>query len=350
MNAKCVILVGLTIGLLASCENGSSDDCDSHQSSACYQGDVYWYDSCGEREDVKENCQDAGCNDGKCGGGCISRASSECYDGDVYWYDSCGERGEEKEDCQDAGCNDGKCGGGCISRASSDCDDGDVYWYDSCGERGEKKEDCQDAGCSNGQCDSSCNPDDSPRCRESTEIVEVCTNSGWQDEQDCSENADLPYCLSGECVECRPGMSRCKLGSEIVQTCQTGSWTESEDCADLSQVCRDGQCVGPDGVECNHDTCSVEQVCCMLYPPECTEEDYCYMSYAACDENDDCIGSGEVCCIDSSDNLAKAVCQAEASCDRQVCQTAADCPGDWVVCCDHSILKGIKFCFPMSCP
>jgi hypothetical protein len=111
MNARCVILVGLTIGLLASCGNGGSDDCDSHHRSACYQGDVYWYDSCGEREEKKEDCEDAGCNDGQCGGSCTSHASSNCDGGDVYWYDSCGKKEEKKEDCQGAGCNNGQCGG-----------------------------------------------------------------------------------------------------------------------------------------------------------------------------------------------------------------------------------------------
>ena len=31
-------------------------DCTSHASQACYDGDVYWYDSCGDREDRDEYC------------------------------------------------------------------------------------------------------------------------------------------------------------------------------------------------------------------------------------------------------------------------------------------------------
>ena len=40
---------------------------------------------------------------------CISHNYSKCYDNDVYWYDSCGNRQEKKEECGDAGCRNGVC-------------------------------------------------------------------------------------------------------------------------------------------------------------------------------------------------------------------------------------------------
>ncbi|MCD4771433.1 hypothetical protein K8R30_03380 [archaeon] len=41
---------------------------------------------------------------------CVSHASSACYDDDVYWYDSCGNREEKGEECGAPGCSDGQCG------------------------------------------------------------------------------------------------------------------------------------------------------------------------------------------------------------------------------------------------
>jgi cysteine-rich repeat protein len=39
----------------------------SHATAACYSGDLYWYDSCGAKEGLKENCGVATCADGACG-------------------------------------------------------------------------------------------------------------------------------------------------------------------------------------------------------------------------------------------------------------------------------------------
>ena len=42
-------------------------------------------------------------------GGCTPEASSSCFNGDVYWYDSCGNPGAVKEDCNGRGCSSGVC-------------------------------------------------------------------------------------------------------------------------------------------------------------------------------------------------------------------------------------------------
>ena len=85
-------------------------------------------------------------------GGCTSRYETGCYGGDVWWYDSCGNRETRKESCHH-GCSNGQCESqSCTSRYETGCYGGDVWWYDSCGERETLKESCSH-GCSNGQCE-----------------------------------------------------------------------------------------------------------------------------------------------------------------------------------------------------
>ncbi len=127
--------------------------CESHYQYKCYEGHVYWFDSCGNREDKKEYCE-YGCENGLCKQKqeqCQSRHEYKCYEGHVYWYDSCGNREDKKEYCE-YGCEAGECKLiECASRHEHKCYSGDVYWYDSCGNKEERKEDCV-YGCEGGEC------------------------------------------------------------------------------------------------------------------------------------------------------------------------------------------------------
>ena len=173
--------------------------CTAHSYGKCYDNDVYWYDSCGTREEKKAECGSAGCSNAQCNPTttttsiCNPHASYQCYDNDIYWYDSCGTREDKKEECGTTepsgdyycydndlyrnyihrgcrenscyeetvrvkelecgsdGCANGHCNT-CTSHSYYQCYDNDVYWYDSCDNREEKKEECSSAGCSNGQC------------------------------------------------------------------------------------------------------------------------------------------------------------------------------------------------------
>lgn len=62
-----------------SCEYHSSPNdsrcifCTSHDSYSCYEGDIYWYDSCDGREEIKENCDSCQyCSEGNCHDYCSS--------------------------------------------------------------------------------------------------------------------------------------------------------------------------------------------------------------------------------------------------------------------------------------
>ncbi len=121
----CVANVGADYGFSSGtdvCEKTSG--CTSHTSQKCYSNDVYWYDSCGERETKKEECGTLGCPSGSssCGSGCTSHASRKCYNNDVYWYDSCGKRETKKEECGTLGCPSGSSSCGSAKQCGSNAD------------------------------------------------------------------------------------------------------------------------------------------------------------------------------------------------------------------------------------
>ena len=75
-------------------------------SNYCYDNDVYKdYDVGGcttdhcttTRQRLKQSeCGTGGCQNGLC---CVSNSTKQCYNGDVYWYDSCGRMGGVAIDC-----------------------------------------------------------------------------------------------------------------------------------------------------------------------------------------------------------------------------------------------------------
>lgn len=52
--------------------------CISHSSFSCYLGDVYWYNSCGTIEDLKQDCEDSSCVAGVCVAPVCGTADIDC--------------------------------------------------------------------------------------------------------------------------------------------------------------------------------------------------------------------------------------------------------------------------------
>lgn len=108
---------------------------------------------------IDKQCGDDGCssNCGSCSGGklcdngqcvCVSHDHKNCSDGDVYWYDSCGKREDKFQDCQ-YGCSTGQCHGcqpncmgkecgddGCGGSCGTCPDDGDLGSKEYCDSNG----------------------------------------------------------------------------------------------------------------------------------------------------------------------------------------------------------------------
>ena len=62
---------------------------------------------CNEACFVFNNCCDDVCE--YCPDNAETNSSFECHEGDVYWYDSCGNREEKKEECELEGCSGSEC-------------------------------------------------------------------------------------------------------------------------------------------------------------------------------------------------------------------------------------------------
>ena len=122
--------------------------CQSHSSYQCYDNDVYWYDSCSQKQEKKEECGDSGYT-----------GSNYCYDNDVY--KDYVDRGCSGSSCSSATqkvkqeeCPNGCSGGQCIIKPQCTpawkCDGSWKYYLNTdCSESNYNY--CQ-YGCSNGWC------------------------------------------------------------------------------------------------------------------------------------------------------------------------------------------------------
>ncbi len=172
------------------------ENCTSLHRSACFGDHVYWYDSCGNREDKKEYCP-LGCSNGECVSGRVcetdtsyrEKPNCSCPDGYemVVLYLRCAdsitgaitgmpfavtdataakavqtESGSVEISPEFTTDFELRCPGEspvyrcvkrerCRSHAQSACYRGHVFWFDSCGQVQEKKEYCEE-GCEQGFC------------------------------------------------------------------------------------------------------------------------------------------------------------------------------------------------------
>ena len=80
-----------------------SEFCKKHEKQGCVGNSVFWFDSCGNREEFVESCPSGQvCNEGKCEKDCKQNANKKCGDDDkIYWLDSCGKKGQLHFDCRD---------------------------------------------------------------------------------------------------------------------------------------------------------------------------------------------------------------------------------------------------------
>ncbi|MCB9359302.1 hypothetical protein H6503_05185 [Candidatus Woesearchaeota archaeon] len=238
--------------------NGAIDDfcnCIDNVTYACYDTDLYYYDSCDRRQDVAEDCSNLGCEGSTC---CTEQSSYSCYNNDIYWFDACGDRGSKKEECYTYGCNSttNECNT-CDSHASYQCYNNDVYWYNECGEREDKKQECYTDGCNNGEC-VKCITQSSYQCyRNDVYYYDSCGNRETRKES-CDEG-----CSDDECIVCDSHQGymcynndvywydSCNNREEKKEECALGC--ESDECIPLP--CGDNDEDGFIDVECGGLDC-----------------------------------------------------------------------------------------------
>ncbi len=192
-----------------------ADSCAHNASVRCWSGNVWWYDSCGNRETIYDYCSSTEtCNNNECVpetnyNDCKSETYLRCWSGNVYWYDSCGRRENLNQTCAwGEDCRDGKCvkadvsGNTCTSNAYKKCYNGNVYWYDSCGVRGSLYQQCG------------------------------------------GDNESNKYRCDGDWLEFASTTERCSGAACTGST----AWSRVENCAASGRICRKGGCVIADTV------------------------------------------------------------------------------------------------------
>ncbi len=197
---------GVSCGINVECDgNGNCvSSCSSHDSSKCYGGDVYWYDSCNVRESKREECGSLNCVGGKC------QPSITCTDSDgglVYYVKGTarGPNGVFTDSCVEEG-------GSVLREFFCSLDERVVYLRYTC-----------PGGniCSDGACIGVC-------------VAETCASLGYEcgtQDDGCGGTLDCDVCPSGEicsngeCVE-EPSIINCSSNAE----CGADGWADDRDC------------------------------------------------------------------------------------------------------------------------
>jgi hypothetical protein len=94
----------------SNCSSDCGPSCSSHDNEQCYSNDLYWYDSCGAREEKSEECgSDSWTDNYRCSGNVVQKEKIErgcncdaCYDNYIW---------EDYEDCSNTGrvCQNDQC-------------------------------------------------------------------------------------------------------------------------------------------------------------------------------------------------------------------------------------------------
>ncbi|MBS3120766.1 hypothetical protein J4420_03550 [Candidatus Woesearchaeota archaeon] len=226
--------------------------CSSHSSKQCYAQEAYWVDSCGTKEELSQRCSaDQNCQNGQCvqkEPQCTANASKVCYDSDVYWKDSCGNLGGVAESCgQNQYCDNARCvdqAPQCVSHSSKQCNNDDVYWVNSCGNLEGIAESCgQNQYCDNARCE-----DQAPQCQPHASTICFNGDAYWQDScgdrQEIAENcAENQVCDQGQCI-CSSHQATVCIDRQLYWQDSCGNREEiREDCEQNDQYCINNQCV-----------------------------------------------------------------------------------------------------------
>ena len=152
--------------------------CTTHTTKQCSGSAVYWYNSCGAKEDIFQQCasnqicQNAQCVNitcsfnSECGANGFT-GSPFCQNNNVYQnyrtY-TCANPGTASSSCSNSTsaqlksnctgnqtCSNGSCGSSCTYHSYQQCSGNNLYWFDSCGTQQDLIQYCQN-GCQNNAC------------------------------------------------------------------------------------------------------------------------------------------------------------------------------------------------------
>ncbi len=258
---------------------------------SCWNGDVYWYDEYGHRENKYRECGSDYCE---------SWDDNYCSGGDVY----------RKRTCYNKGCSDDSCYSNSytdrdlVERCDSDetCDDGECV------------KDCE---CSSGPCCDGCH------YKSSSTACNVDTDAQYSCPWGTGCGSDVGKRIRSRFQYCSGNSSSCS-GSWSGWT-DWGNWQVTDNCS-ASEVCRIGSSVCQYNSNCVYSPPSYYQ----YYTRKCYNNDlYWYDSnnirqtiYQDCSDDNECT-------LDSCENN---VCVNELVCDGSTCETSSE---DYCENCEH---------------
>ncbi|MFC1728073.1 hypothetical protein ACFLZ7_01245 [Nanoarchaeota archaeon] len=259
--------------------NSCETPCYSHTSYSCSSGHVYWYDSCGNREEVKTNC-----------GTSEYVGSNYCSGDDVY-------RNYETKGCSGSGCTSSTapivqqdCGiDSCDAWGPTYCKNGAKYQSRTCYTR----------GCSSGGCY------ENPYTEE--QLVETC-GTGI-----CSAGSCVVECTSGAC--CDNGIfadssvvcdTQAQYGCTLQGNVETR--TREQRCSGTTNTCA-GASTYTDWTESAYCGFGEE---CIIGQSSCNSLNYECYSNSDCNSNEVCNSQGQCNSIPVSNTFSVSLEDAPA--------------------------------------
>jgi hypothetical protein len=338
----CVNAVGMDCGDLTDIQCHSVGcylpSCTSHASSACFGGDVYWYDSCGNREGIRTDCNSAQI----CvGGACVAKSTTgicedspyiNCnnivnpatcgttYAGYCYWEASscynavahCSDVPENLCEYTDIDCN------WCSYHDSSACYAGDVWWFDCHGNPYEIRTDCTSGqSCCSGVCCAV-----GQFCSGGT-CINACTNDCIVGDRQCSGSG---YQTCGEydgdgCTEWGGPVTTCNDNSVCTtDSCSAGACVYNPITCNDNNACTTNNCNALTGCYYNPITCNDNNACTTN---NCDISSGCYYNPITCNDNN-------ACTTNSCSTLTGCVynpitCNDGEECTADSCNVASGC-------------------------
>ncbi|MDP2306928.1 MAG: CARDB domain-containing protein [Pseudomonadota bacterium] len=298
-------------------------DCAPRATYQCVEGDVFYYDSCGVLEEIKEDCDPSeSCVDdtsstASCHAECTPDAVSQCHEEDAWYYDSCGNLQEIKEDCGatetcvDDSATAASCHAECTAHASYQCSGGDVYYLDSCGAREEIREDCGstetcvDDSSSTAECQAGCTSHDAYQCYAGDVYYYDSCGTVESLREDCG--------ATETCVDDSAATASCQIActAHDAYQCSGGDVYYYDSCGEIEEIkescSSDEACVAT-----SSSTAACESVCESHDTYQCNGGDvYYYDSCGDIEELKESCSSDEACVTTSSSTAAcETVCES----------------------------------------
>ncbi|MEC9464718.1 MAG: SUMF1/EgtB/PvdO family nonheme iron enzyme [Myxococcota bacterium] len=235
---RCFIVLAL-FAILPACKAEeatctSNDDCG--QQEVCYEGYCYFDEYATGDDDDSEVCE--------------SNSYSVCSDGIAYWYDSCGQLQGVREECENTACEGGVCVEPTCEDATQNGEETDVDCGGSCGGCGAGLSCLRDSDCESLVC--SANVCAEVSCSDSV-------TNGSETDIDCGGTACAGCELGGTCnVGADCGSGSCQNGVCVVSGCNDGMLNGSESDVD----CGGTDCIGcEENGACNSNDDCISNEC-----------------------------------------------------------------------------------------